>query len=206
MIEVSSVTLKRLKNNKLEKELPEFYELREVIENNDWHPNEPVFSHTISVLSHLEKLLKKYRKIKKPDEKIGNCTRKQLLFLSALLHDIGKKESIATKKGITYCPRHEIKGSLKAKKILDRINLSGKGRAFVISMIRNHGLAHKLAGAGAKSLGRFKAKNKSIFTESILLAMADTLGSRLKQKRPGDFRRRINFYKQMLNSIKNEQK
>jgi len=49
-IKLSELTLERIKNREFEKLIPEFYELEEIIENNDWHNNDSVLNHTISVL------------------------------------------------------------------------------------------------------------------------------------------------------------
>ena len=42
MLKISDVTIKKIKNNDYIKELPELYELKEVIENNEWHNKERV--------------------------------------------------------------------------------------------------------------------------------------------------------------------
>lgn len=58
MLKISDISIEKLRNNEFQKELPEFYELKGVIENNSWHSNDPVFDHTLAVLKELEKLLK----------------------------------------------------------------------------------------------------------------------------------------------------
>lgn len=199
MIKISSITIQKLKNNKLKKALPEFYELRKIIENNEWH-KESVFKHTLSVFKNLKKLHNAYKnKLNKYlSKKIDRFTRKELLFLAALFHDIAKKETITQKKGVTQCPKHEIKGAVKAKRILKKFDLSAREMQFVISIIKSHGLTHTLPKVNKKSYANFKNRHKSIFLELILLAMADTLASRLKESRAADFNMRLKFYKSVI--------
>ena len=58
-MKIADITIEKLRNGELADELPEFYELKDVIENNEWHNNDSVFNHTIVVLEKLEELLKK---------------------------------------------------------------------------------------------------------------------------------------------------
>jgi len=109
MLTVSDISIDKLKNSKLKKELPEFYELKEVIENNDWYNNDSVFNHTLTVLDKLEELLRNVGdKISNYlNQRITNYTRKDLLFLAAIFHDIGKKETIVRKGEWAECPKYE---------------------------------------------------------------------------------------------------
>ena len=200
MIELSSITIKNLKNNKLKKHLPEFYELKKIVENNDWHNKDNVFNHTLSVLKKLAQLFKQYRSelSKSLSKKINKYSRKQLLFLSALLHDIAKKETIVKMNGTTQCPLHEIKSALKTRRMLNRFDLTPQEEKFVVQLVKNHGLAHKMPEMGSKFYKKFKITHRDIFPEIILLVMADTLGSSLNHNNPKDFKMRLNFYKSIL--------
>ncbi len=55
-INISILNKRNIKSGKLAKLLPEFYELKKVIENNEWHNQEPVFDYTLSVLGNLGKI------------------------------------------------------------------------------------------------------------------------------------------------------
>lgn len=116
------------------------------------------------------------------------------MFIAALLHDIAKKETIKNHKIFTECPRHEAEGAVKARKILTRFDLSQKEQDFVIEIIKKHGLTHKLPASDRKYLAAFKRKNKDIFLELILLAIADVQGAMLKTGNPDDFKKRMVFY------------
>lgn len=58
-IKISEFTIERIQNREFEKLIPEFYELKEIVENNPWHNNDSVLNHTISLLKELEELIKK---------------------------------------------------------------------------------------------------------------------------------------------------
>ena len=229
-VNISIINKKNIKSGKLAKFIPEFYELKKVIENNPWHNKEPVFSHTLSVLDNLEKIIRSSKKeIKQALNKIvDKNSRKNLLYVAALLHDIGKKETITDLGGeIRKCPGHEKKGAEKVKKILKRFNFSQKESEIVTDIVRNHGTIHDIIGLGHKDFQKglrkerslthavaglenknlqkeyknFKKKFSKIYLELILLAFADTIGSYLKKTKPAEFRHRINFYKKELKNL-----
>lgn len=138
------------------KEIPEIYQLREIIENNDWHNHESVFDHTLTVLKELKKIIKNSSpKIKKElNKRIDNYRRKDLLFLAALLHDIGKRETLKKINDITSSLDHEKEGAKKVKKILNRFDLSEKEKRIVRKIVRNHGLIHIIAYPKNNNLSR----------------------------------------------------
>jgi len=92
VMDVSEITMKRLRDGKLVKELPELYELKDVIEINTWHDHDPVFNHTLNVMKNLLALEKKLGAKGNAllSRRIGFHTRRELLFLAAMLHDIAK--------------------------------------------------------------------------------------------------------------------
>lgn len=59
MLEISDITISNLESGKLKGELPEFYELKKVTENNNWHNNESTFNHTIQLLKNVRLLTNK---------------------------------------------------------------------------------------------------------------------------------------------------
>jgi hypothetical protein len=52
MLKISDITIEKIKNDEFIKELPELYELKNVIENNLWHTNDSTFNHTLTVLKN----------------------------------------------------------------------------------------------------------------------------------------------------------
>jgi len=151
MENVSLLNKRNIKSGKLKKLIPEFYELKKVVENNVWHNKEIVFNHVLSVLDNLEKIIWGSKKeIRQALNKIiDKNSRKSLLYVGALLHDIGKTETITDLgDGVRSCPGHESKGAQKAKKILKRFNLSKKESKIITDIVKNHGLTHDIIGLG----------------------------------------------------------
>lgn len=209
MIKISAINIEKLRGNQFQDELPEFYELKNYIENNDWHNNDSVFNHTLSVLKELKKLLETTsNKINSYlNQKIDNHTKKDLLFLGALFHDIGKSDSFVKFNESTSCPKHEELGSEKVRQILNRFDLSNQEKDIVIRIVKYHGEIHTILDSEPKNdkleeqYQKFKTKHYDIFMELILLGMADTLGSQLKDNNPEEFNFRIDFYKKIINDF-----
>ncbi len=204
---ISILNRKNIKSGKLAKLMPEFYELEKVIENNNWHNEEPVFEHSLSVLDNLERIIYNSKKeIKEILNKIiDRNSRRKILKVAALLHDIAKKETIISLNGVRCCPGHEQKGGKKAEKILRRFNLSKKEFKIITDIVRNHGLIHDIITPDNKNFQKeyknFKKKFSNIYLEFILMAFADTIGSYLKKTKPVEFRHRIGFYKNELKNL-----
>ncbi|MFH1181233.1 MAG: HD domain-containing protein [bacterium] len=207
-VNISIINRRNIKSGRLVKLIPEFYELKKVVENSPWHDREAVFDHTLSVFCSLEKIIRNSKRgIRQALNKIvDKNSRKSLLYVATLLHDIGKTETITDLGGgVRGCPGHERKGALKTEKILKRFSLSQKESKIIIDMVRNHGVIHDIIGLGCKDFQKeyknFKKKFSSIYVELILLAFADTVGSYLKRANPLEFRHRIDFYKKELNNL-----
>lgn len=204
-IKVSTILdIGKIKKNEFANEIPEFYELEKVIENNDWHDNDSVFNHTLTVLSHLEKILKKTKKVilRYLNKKIDSCSRKEILFLATIFHDIAKKETIVREGTKTRTPGHEREGAKKVRKILSRFDLSNREKNFVAEIIKNHDTVHSFLKSEAKdrdkSLNKFK-DDSNVFWEVILLGMADTLDCQPKGEIViSEVKARIKFYKKLL--------
>ncbi|MFH1661728.1 MAG: HD domain-containing protein [Candidatus Falkowbacteria bacterium] len=206
MIKVSDITIEKLRNNQLQNELPEFFELKKCIENNSWHNNDSVFSHTLSVLEELKKLLRTVNnKINSYlNQQIDNYSRKDLLFLSTLFHDIAKTDTLIEENNLTSCPDHEEIGSEKVKDILERFDLSGKEKVIVIDTIKYHGKIHPILSLKntniEKQFADFKQRHHDIFIELILLGMSDTFGSQLKENNIEEYNFRRDFYRRIIDN------
>ena len=207
MMKVSDITIQKLNDGKLVKDLPELYELKDAVENNAWHKNDSVFSHTVAVLEKLEEIEKAASKKANSclDQRIGLHSRRQVIFLATLLHDISKKETLVKKEGITSCPNHGEAGSLKAMKILGRFDLSRNEKEMVAEIIKHHVELNDMLEPGNKKLGeqykKFKSEFHDLFLEFVLLSMADLLGSQLKENSPARFDFRLNFYNKILSDF-----
>ena len=206
MLKIADVTIEKLRNGELADELPEFYELKDIVENNEWHTNSSVFDHTIVVLEKLEELLKKTNKKINSylNQIVDKNTRSQLLFLGTVFHDIGKKETTVKDGESISCPGHEKCGAIKTNKILDRFDLSDTEKTIVIQIIGNHGVVHHIANPknekSKEEYEDFKSKFSNTFLESTLLGMADTLGGQLRDNLPDEFDFRMKFYYNVIDN------
>jgi len=223
-------SVKEIKNGKLEKVIPELYALKGTVENNPWHNQEPVFDHVLSVLENLGKIIRDSNKsiTKLFDEIVDVNSKKDLLYLATLLHDIGKGETITDLgNGARGCPNHEKKSAQITEKILKRFNLSPKESKIIIDIVGNHGIIHDIIGLKCKNFKKggekehdlthaiaglenknfneeyrkFKNKFSKIYPELIFLAFADTVGSYLKKTEPSEFSCRIDFCKKEILSF-----
>jgi hypothetical protein len=201
-IKLLEFTIEKIKNREFEKVIPELYELENVIQNNPWHDNDPVFNHTLSVVTELNNLLETGSdKIKEYlNKKVKNNSRRQLLILAAIFHDIAKKEAVNEALFLG----HEEMGAGKFRDIILRFNLSQGEKYFTEKIIRNHGFIHEILfhpeeNPNQKWL-KFKEKNPDIFLEIALLSKADMLGSQLKNNMPEDFDFRMDFINKIIES------
>ena len=206
---VDLVTIENLASGNLAYLLPEFYELKNSIENSrdGWHQNEPVFDHTLLVLKALEKIFEENKNLELTlNKKVDSHTKKELLEIATALHDVGKKEAMVQENGFTKCPGHENIGVEKSKIILRRFNLSEKETQIILDIIANHSVFHYLLMPDnqnfSKDLQDLRDKfSKSIYPELIALSYADTINSKLKIIGPEEFKNRIDFYQEEIKKL-----
>ncbi len=209
MIKIKDISINNLKTGKLKKELPEFYKLKKVIENNPWHNNESTFVHTLAVLKELNKFFRNNKniKIKKYiNEKVDSYNRKDLLILATVFHDLGKKETIIKNGKITSFPEHEKISIEKAKIILKKFNLSKRERNIILGIIKEHSHLHLIIEKDNKKLKKqfqeIKKSSKDYFVELVIMVMADTTGSFLKKTNQEKYNFRVKFYRDELKKYK----
>jgi len=203
-IKVSNISIENIKNNQFQNELPEIFQLKNVIENNSWHDHESVFDHTIDVLETLEKSLENINPQINSylNQKIDDHTKRELLFLGTLFHDIAKGDVLVESEGSTLCPGHEEIGFKQVKDILDRFDLSAPEKDVVANIVKYHGKLHAIIDPQNIKLdeqfNKLKLGHSNIFIELILLARADTLGAQLKYNNPAEYKFRIDHYKRVV--------
>lgn len=204
MLRVSDITIEKLRNSELINELPELYDLKDVIENNDWHNDDSTLNHTLTVVEKLLEIEKSLNENVKSylDQKIDKNTRRDILFIAAIFHDIGKKEACKQVGMETSFAGHEEFGSFKVRGILDRFELSEREKEVIVKIIKNHDEIHTILdykdGTLDKRFEEVKNKLKDIYLELVLLTLADTMGCQLKDNLPDEFEFRVNYYKKIL--------
>jgi hypothetical protein len=138
------------------------------------------------------------------NQKIDNYSKRDLLFLSTLFHDIAKPDTIIEENEVTSCSNHEEVGSEKVRDILKRFDLSKKERAIVINIIKYHGEIHPILSSKntdiEKQFADFKQRHHDIFIELILLGMSDTFGSQLRDNNIEEYNFRSDFYRRIIDN------
>jgi len=200
MIEIKDITIEKIKSGEIKNELPEFYDLKDVFENNSWH-HETTFEHVLSVLEKYNNFLDNHN-LNYLDEKVENNSKKDLLKIAILLHDMSKKETIVQNDdGTTSFPKHEAKGGMKIKNILDRFNIADKEKEYIISIVSNHGQPHNILSDREnceQKLKDLENEIKDFYRETLILVMCDTMGSKLKENNEEEYSFRVGKYKDIL--------
>lgn len=137
---------------------PYFLKLKTVIENNPWHDHEPTYDHSLKTYNIAKENIsgdfitnKEAKKLFQAfiHEAITEFSRKDIMLLTALLHDIGKILSvdedgkirpILTKNedGTTSFPGHEYYGSTIVPSLLEDCNFSKETISSIQPVIRMH--------------------------------------------------------------------
>ena len=198
-LELSEITIKKIKSGELKEVIPELYELEEVIENNRSHNNESTLTHILSVRKELELLLEDVNEAIKRylDSKIDSRSRKELLLFASLFHDIAKKETIERQGNKSTFPGHEEASAEKTQKILQKFTLSDREKDFVVRVIKYHGFLYDLpeeSGSDtARKVDKFRKEQSDVYIAVVLHTKADLLANQLKSNDPGAFKLRLDF-------------
>ena len=138
------------------------------------------------------------------DKKLDKLPVKDLILVSILLHDLGKKETIINyEDGSSFFPLHERVSVIKSKKILDKLNCSWPEKRYIINIIKNHSYLHSIVDEDNKKLSdqfnQLIVKKSSVFVFGlIVMVMMDITDSYLKQTMPQKYNFSIDFYNQKL--------
>ena len=208
-MKISDISLENILEEKLQDQLPEFYELKDVFEHNDAH-EETAFTHTLRVLSFYEDIdgYLSLSQQKYFDQKFQQYTKMQLMRLVVILHDIGKKETSIIINWKTEFPWHAEKSYEKSLSIVERFDLSVDEKTWVLNIIRDHQRLHTMLTQRENDedvwaqADEIKNQHEDIFLPLVIFDLLDTLSLREMDKdEPEEFEFRINFFKQLLASI-----
>lgn len=105
--------------------------------------------------------------------------------LAALLHDIGKPESMKMINGSPTFYNHEYIGARITGKILKRLKFSQKDTERIVNLVRNHMFYYDAEEVTEASVRRLiKKTGKENLNDLIDLRIADRLGSGVKKAKP----------------------
>lgn len=122
--------------NEIERSYDWFWDMKGVPQDEEWHAEGDVFTHTKMVIEALISL---------PEFKALNDQDKHILFTSALLHDVEKRSTTTTEeidgKTRIVSPKHAKRGEFTARKILyTDIPAPFQVREQIAKLVRLHGL------------------------------------------------------------------
>ncbi len=190
-IDISSITVESLRKKEYSDAFPEYYELAAVTENNLWHDHQNVLEHVISVFEELLKYLSRTQGALERylSEFIGNKSRKDILIIATLLHDIAKIDTFIEKPdGTTQSPGHELAAASRVKRFSERFDLNKKDEECVERIVRYHGFINDVLSLIIANRDRqkyfeiFKETVGDVAIELTLLMYADLLGSDLERR------------------------
>lgn len=157
-------------------------DLRLVVEQNEWHPGWTTFVHTKAVLANLHFLRTTVigpSMRQELDANIELHTTGELLEVAALLHDIGKPQTLKIGDSKSYCPGHEEAGAIMIPAILADLGFGPTETEFVRALVQLHGKPHKVFGLTANEFpAAYKEFKGATGTAARLVALhgfADTM-------------------------------
>ncbi len=158
---------------KLGKSYPELDRLRGVLQNPDYHAEGDVYQHTKLVCQKL---------MLHPDWQELPDRYQELLFLSAMFHDIGKIACTKFQDGAWTSPKHAIVGEQEFRRLVyreaDRFGLLWEEREMVAKLIRYHGLPVWFFSKRRPEYDMIKAAESIPMSLLYLLSRADAKGRR----------------------------
>lgn len=214
-IVISDITADKLQNGEYFDFIPELYHLKNFTENSLWHDHQTVFDHVIKVFKNLETFLDSIKNESfisiYLSQKVDDKTRKELLIISTLLHDIAKgKTLVISPDGTAKCPGHELVGASQVKHFAERFNLTPKQTNIVERIVRYHTLSHDLmtsmivSGDNKKYFDTYQNTIGDVTLEIILLTLADIKGSDLEQADAQQFQDRVEVIDRMIDQLKKQ--
>jgi putative nucleotidyltransferase with HDIG domain len=164
---------------------PIFSEMARTYQNPKYHGEIDVLSHTKMVCEEI---------IKQPEYVNGSDIDRTVLFLSALLHDVGKIACTVEREGEFVSPHHSSKGAIMARALLWRkFGLCGSRekqqlRESICNLVRYHSFPPYAIKSENAELRLLKIASNGVLAENFsieklcVLERADVLGRIQPQK------------------------
>lgn len=219
---LSSSTHTEMNDDSLATLLPELIPLDVAAENSDWH-KDTALAQSLRLCEWVEQLPSSLQKTADLPLNIVQTWLKQqvtkertvhqLLTFVALLHDIGKAQTIQVQPdGTTRCPQHEVVGAEIAVEVCKRFDFTCVEHTFVETLVREHGSPYTCY-KNFKTLPRWKAKEQEqLFAKRhcdylrplLLLAYGDLVTSDLPDNHLAKYEGIATFYKGWLQMLVQE--
>jgi UTP:GlnB (protein PII) uridylyltransferase len=215
-ITILNISSESLRSRTYASTFPEYYALSRITENSLWHDNQNVLNHVIRVFEGSETVLKFEGVInshknfinKYLSQLIGSKTRKEILIVATLLHDIAKIDTLVKRPdGTAGCPGHELIAAGRVKLFSERFGLDKDDEHYVERIVRYHGFISEILnliimnGNKEKYLKIFKETVGDVALELVLLMHADLLGSDLERGDKKAYDQRIDILSWMFGRL-----
>jgi hypothetical protein len=206
---LSQLTAQNLRDGLFKLELPEYYRLANFVENNPWHVQQDVFTHSVKVMEGLETILEfEFLAPAQRQLALAYCStevfkavsRSDRLRAVVLLHDVAKS-LVFTKlaDGTTQTPGHEFMSAAVVSDYRERLAMSRELEKQVQDMVLLHGaisevlnleLSHQKSG---QFITLFERLAPDTTIDLIIFIYADMLGGNLAETMPTAFTDRISL-------------
>lgn len=121
-----SRALSFLDETRLLRFFPELEALRGVSQDERWHPEGDVWTHTLLVVDEAAR------------ERVGNEPRDLALMFAALCHDLGKADTTEEREGRVSAKGHSAAGAVLTEHFLARLRAPKALVAAVVALVRHH--------------------------------------------------------------------
>lgn len=126
----------------VEQTWPELFNLVGLPQEPEWHPEGDVWTHTMQVLDAMSMIVAQLKR----DEQMPKCSALTLM-LSAICHDLGKKEKTTMVEGRVASPGHEVAGEGPTRSFLERFSptqVNSRVIEEVVSLVKTHMRPHAI--------------------------------------------------------------
>ncbi len=209
-------------NKPLLDNLQELVPLQSFVENSDWHNDTP-WVQSLRLMQWVTELPNTIRQTVsiseqslvdalalKLDRGNGRYPLRHLLSFAALIHDIGKAETLQRQPdGTTRCPGHEAVGAKMAETICQRFDFSAAEADLIINLVAHHGEPYSLSkqirdlpqSEQETAMNQFEKEHTHYFQPLLLLAYGDMITSHLASINQVKFTAVSAFYSVWLQMI-----
>jgi len=206
-IKIRDITIDGLIKGEFIRQLPELYRLKNVKDNNTWHNDESIFDQKINTLRELERIrnaapyiIQRYL-----DQTLDENTQWDTLYTAALLKDVSKDVAWIKYSERLNAVEQDIYETKNIALILNRMFVSKLEQGVVLKIIRYDGQLQKIVDPKNENLeeqyDKLITQQSDIFVELNMFALAETASSELLRiNNPSEYRFRIDFHKNMLNT------
>ena len=196
----------------LEAVFPELQACRGVAQPANYHVHD-VYGHLVATVGQLDRMEGEFNLDFGPevdayfDEHVGDgLTRRELMPFAALLHDIGKPETVSARPdGNPQFLDHEVVGANMVAAVCRRLRFSRTVRDFLTSVVRHHMRPWSISPDGrmpsARAVRKFHQRAGDSATAVLVLHLADLRGSRVYMLTPEEWDARVRLVRRLIDGV-----